>query len=646
MSGYPGESRTRVLLIDGNSKTADKISSRIDAYFSRRSLHVGMDCVPSIERALMKMKYFEYDIVLANLKPAKGESSLDFLRIMREKSERIPVILFADKENKKTAADAFELGAVEFVVASGKSLERLPEAVDHNVLKYHALLEHDRLNQDLMEKNRELKVVNETIARQSVRFLKLKKEQEHQRKKMESLLNAMAEGVLFINNNREIEMFNPAAARIFRLDEGDKNFSFSDLTAFIGFDPFDTQPDEEIPVTVFSSDYKVCTSVVEEEEGRGGRILVFHDITREREMEKMKAEFQSMISHELRTPLTAIRGSVENFLHGALGPVTDEQKKFLEMMHGNVKRQTELINDMLDLAKLEARMMSLAVSRVNPEFVARSAYESFRYAFERKGVDLSIETEEGLPKINADERMLSQIMDNLLSNALKFTPQGGKVRIEVKKDCGESSRIDEDKENVFFIVADSGIGVPDDQKEKIFESYYQVDSSSERRFRGTGLGLAISKKMAELHNGSISCVAAEKGGSVFTVTIPVKAAARKKIMLIGKDKKLLETDSEILSREFQLITLDSGKDADKKIEKTLPQLILMDYHIDGMNGFEIFTKIKKNHITSKIPVMFISESMTEMEKVQCFKMGASDFISRPYNAGEFLARVKRVLDPS
>jgi len=305
--------------------------------------------------------------------------------------------------------------------------------VDKTILKSRASSERAKLTRNLKDKHRELKDMNETLARQSVRFLKLKKEQESQRARMELLLNSMMDGVAFINSRGEIEMLNPAARKIFRLEYGRPDLSFSDMKALVGFDLMEIAPGEEAHSSIFSRDYMIRAVDVEEEGAARGRMLVFHDVTREREVEKLKAEFQSMISHELRTPLTAISGSVDNFLRGNLGEITKEQSDFLEMINRNVERQMLLVNDMLDLAKLEAKMMKMEPSKQEPQKAASVSAANFRYAFDEMSIKFSLEMDDDLPEIMVDGRMLTQILDNLLSNALKFTPKGGSVKLEVRK---------------------------------------------------------------------------------------------------------------------------------------------------------------------------------------------------------------------
>ena len=644
MNYYDATSPPRILLI-GDELSKGDVSLRIEKYFDRISLDVTIDNVLSIERALLQMKYYDYDIALVDYVPSKGEFGLDFVEIMERKQTGIPVIIIASSGNGAAASEAFNAGAADFFINDGSALERLPESVDKTILKSRASSERARLTRNLKDRHRELKNMNETLARQSVRFLKLKKEQENQRAKMELLLNSMMDGVAFINSRGNIDMLNPAACRIFGLEDDHSDFKFTDMKALVGFDLLEMEPEEETRSSVFSRDYKISAIDVAEEGAARGRMLVFHDVTRERELEKLKAEFQSMISHELRTPLTAIAGSVDNFLRGNLGELTKEQSDFLKMINRNVERQMLLINDMLDLAKLEAKMMKMKPSKQEPQKAASISATNFRYAFDDKSIKFTLEMDDDLPDITVDDRMLTQILDNLLSNALKFTPKGGSVKLELRRGFSDGDSTPDELKTVLFCVTDSGIGVNDDEKEKIFDRYYQVDSSSKREFGGTGLGLAICLEMAKLHHGSIVCSdPASRKGAMFTLTLPVVPTQRKTIVLIGGDSEQRKLDEELLGREFRLVALDDGKQADKKIASALPALVLMDYHIPSMDGFEIFKRMKGNPATEKIPVIFVSGKMTEKEKITALKMGAADIVSRPYGAGEFLARVKRIVD--
>ncbi len=624
----------RILVIDGDQRGAQAVSRRIAAYFEKRSIPVTCDWVNSVERSLVQVKYYDYDAAVVAMHPQPDESGIDFLDLMKQRHYSFPALLIVPPEERVAAEDALGQRDAVIIARGGNYLNALPEAVDNAILRFRARREQEKLAGDVREKNKELRAMNEILARQSVRFLKLKKEQEAQRRKMESLLNAMSDGVVFVNGHREIEMLNPAARAIFRTEGTGTGFSLDDLKAFTGIDPFDLRAEEETPAAIFSIDYRVAVRVVEEEGAQTGRMVVLRNVTQEKEVERLKAEFQSMVSHELRTPLTAIRGAVENFLRGTLGETTEQQRLFLSMILRNVERQTLLINDMLDLAKLEANMMSLKAAQMEPEYAARLSHESFRYACAEKGVGLTLILAEGLPKIYADEQMVCQILDNLLSNALKFTPKGGTIILEVSPLAGPDPA-------VAFRVIDSGIGVPDHLKEKIFDRYFQADSSIQRQYKGTGLGLAICRKMAELHNGTVTAADAPGGGAVFTLRLPVSLAWRKKIVLAVADAAQRARDEEILRREFHCITALPGEDVLVKITEALPQLVLIDYLGDGMNGYGIYGEMKKNPATARIPVIFLGDGLAEGDKVQALKAGAADVIARPYNAAEFLARVKR-----
>ncbi len=626
----------KILLVDGDEKLADSIAGHIENYFQKRSVPVSCDWVSSVERSLLQLKYYEYDIAVVGMRPAPDEYGIDFLELIRQRKYDFPVILVGSEEDRQAAEDAYNLGAIAFIPAREESLSSIPEVADNGMLRYRATREQARLNRDLMEKNIEMRAVNELLARQSVRLLKLRKDQESQRQRMESLLNAMSDGVVFVNSQREIEMLNPAARLIFRLPAGGA-LTFQDLVAFIGSSPFEVGLSTDTLATIFSSEYEISACAVEFEGAQMGRMLVLHDVTKEMELERMKAEFQSMVSHELRTPLTAIRGAVENFQRGTLGETTEQQKVFLQMMMRNAERLTMLVNDMLDLSKLEAKMMSLKPEQVDPSYIVRLTHESFRYACKEKGVEISMEFDAGMPHIHADERMLAQILDNLASNALKFTPKGGRIILEARNGKGVAEK------TVQFRVSDSGIGVPDHLKEKIFDRYFQADSGVQRQYKGTGLGLAICRKMAELHNATISCEDAPSGGSMFVLAVPVEMAVRHKILLVSTNVEASRLDEEILGREFCLVRPDTPQTAGKKVAETLPELILMDYHMPPMDVIGLFSDMRCVPATVRIPVIFLGDGITEQERAKALEMGAADIISRPYNPGEFLARVKRVI---
>ena len=226
-----------------------------------------------------------------------------------------------------------------------------------------------------------------------------------------------------------------------------------------------------------------------------------------------KSEFLANMSHELRTPLNAIIGFSEVLVEGLFGAMNEKQREYLQDVIGSGQHLLSLINDILDLSKIEAGRMELELST----FSFRSALESgvtiVRERAARHGIALNVDLSGGLSPVEADERKVKQILYNLLSNAVKFTPDGGTVNVTVRPDNG----------NVRVAVQDNGIGIAEPDQARIFEEFQQV--GRERSREGTGLGLTLTKRFVELHGGRIWLESAPGRGSTFTFTLPLRQAA-------------------------------------------------------------------------------------------------------------------------
>ncbi len=233
---------------------------------------------------------------------------------------------------------------------------------------------------------------------------------------------------------------------------------------------------------------------------------------------RAKSDFLASMSHELRTPLNSIIGFSEIMLDGMAGNMNDEQRDYLGDIHESGSHLLSLINDILDLSKVESGKMELELSSVNVNAVIKSTYSLFREKSMKHNIsiDAEIKLNGDDVVIHADERKLKQVLFNLVSNAIKFTPGGGRVVIsaELKEKNG--------KKHVEFMVSDTGIGIPEEYHEKVFEPFYQVDNSITRSFSGTGLGLPISRSFVELHGGELWYDSGRESGSRFFFTIPVE----------------------------------------------------------------------------------------------------------------------------
>jgi len=244
-----------------------------------------------------------------------------------------------------------------------------------------------------------------------------------------------------------------------------------------------------------------------------GVVAVLRDITAQKELERMKSNFLSVVSHELRTPLHSIKGFVEIILMGKTGPVTELQEDFLKTVRTQTTSLQRMIDDLLEFSRMDAGRVKLHLSEVSLPVVAQGVVAKLEPLAEDGGLELCLDLPPDLPEIDADRPRLEQVLTNLVENAIKFTPSGGKITVSGVH-LGERVRL---------TVTDTGIGIPPDELEKVFDRFYQVDGSERRAYRGTGLGLSICKHIVERHNGRIwvESDGVAGHGSRFQVELPV-----------------------------------------------------------------------------------------------------------------------------
>jgi len=225
----------------------------------------------------------------------------------------------------------------------------------------------------------------------------------------------------------------------------------------------------------------------------------------------LKSAFLATMSHELRTPLNSIIGFTGIILQGMVGPLNDEQKKQLNMVHSSAQHLLSLINDVLDISRIEAGQLQVAYENINLRQTIGKALESVSPLAGKKGLDLTLSISPEIETITGDRRRLEQILLNLISNAIKFTEKGW-----VKIEC------EPEGDNVTIRVIDTGIGIKNEDMETIFQSFRQIDSGLTRKYEGTGLGLSICKRLVEIMGGKIWATSIWSSGSTFSITLPKK----------------------------------------------------------------------------------------------------------------------------
>ena len=370
---------------------------------------------------------------------------------------------------------------------------------------------------------------------------------------------------------------------------------------------------------------------------------------------RAKDEFLASMSHELRTPLNAVLSLSESLLEGIYGEVNERQVKTVGMIESSGRHLLSLINDILDLSKVEAGKMELSIGTVNVAEVCEASLLFVRERATKKRLKLSLSIDPLVVTVTADERRLKQILVNLLTNSVKFTDEG-KVELEVTSD--------RDRRMVDFTVRDTGIGIAPENLKKLFTPFSQVDSGLDRQYEGTGLGLSLVKQMIELHSGSVDVVSEGVGrGTRFTIGLPwspedqrrevrvahpvttgltPEVAGRVRRTLVVEDSRtvsdqlrryLEELDSEVL-------VLPHGTGAATQAEAFRPDAILLDIYLPDESGWEVLEELKANPLTSDIPVVIISDAD---ERERGLQAGAAEYVVKPVSRMQLRAAMMLVL---
>jgi two-component system phosphate regulon sensor histidine kinase PhoR len=338
-----------------------------------------------------------------------------------------------------------------------------------------------------------------------------------ERHQLRAVLDGMVEGVVAIEAGGRIVMANGAFERIFGAQppvEGRRPLEVARVPALQ--EALDEALRADHPVTremtLGGAREKVIRASLAALRDGGatvGAVAVFHDVTEVKRLERTRREFVANVSHELRTPLTAIKGYAENLRDGGLQD-TAVASQFVDVIHRNAERLRLLIEDLLDLSSVEQGQARLNLGPVRLADVVAQAAAVIRPAAQKKGQSLSLELAEGLSAPRADRDRLAQVLINLLENAVKFTPDGGRISVSAAADPGR----------VVLSVSDTGVGIPPDEIPRIFERFYRVDRSRDRREGGTGLGLAIAKHLVQAMGGTIQVESVQGAGTTFRVTLP------------------------------------------------------------------------------------------------------------------------------
>jgi signal transduction histidine kinase/ActR/RegA family two-component response regulator len=369
-----------------------------------------------------------------------------------------------------------------------------------------------------------------------------------------------------------------------------------------------------------------------------------------------KSEFLASMSHELRTPLHAILGMTELVNRGVHGQISEKQQECMRLIEESGKHLLSLINDILDLSKIEAGQISLDFQLIDLRQISDASVRLVREAARRKRIDVQIEIDTSVLEIRADMRRLKQMLVNLLSNAVKFTPEGGKVGLRIS--------VSADTQRLEFQVWDTGIGITGQDIERLFQPFMQIDSQLARRYEGSGLGLALVKRLAEMHGGGVGVESTPGKGSRFWISLPLgferlsipgpsnadtgirtPRFIRPPVVLVAEDNPanttLLMGFFEKLG--FRIIHATNGKIAVDLALTRMPDIIIMDVQMPEMDGIEATRRLSANQRTAAIPIICATALAMDEDRERCLQAGARDYVSKPFELNILLATIERQL---
>ncbi|MCM1983873.1 hybrid sensor histidine kinase/response regulator [Lyngbya confervoides] len=366
-----------------------------------------------------------------------------------------------------------------------------------------------------------------------------------------------------------------------------------------------------------------------------------------------KSEFLATMSHELRTPLTCVIGMSATLLRWSLGPLTDKQRSYLQTIHDSGEHLLELINDILDLSHLEAGKGSLRMGLFSISSLAHQSLQMLRDSAQSSGITLKaqINLSAGRDRFTADARRVKQILFNLLSNSIKFTPAGGSVTLRVWRV----------EESVTFQVEDTGIGIAEAQQPLLFQKFQQLDTSYHRSYEGVGLGLALVKQFVDMHHGSIEVQSTEGQGSIFTVTLPDQtprlphaapaprlspAQESSRILLIENQDESAGLICDILTAAgYQLIWMIEGATAFPQVKILQPLVVILDIQPSLEHCLRLIQQIRQDPAIAQTKLLvLIPEDLTAAPH-PFLNAGADAYLEKPILPEQLLHTLDRLLSP-
>lgn len=394
------------------------------------------------------------------------------------------------------------------------------------------------------------------------------------------------------------------------------------------------------------------------------------------EVDKIKNRFFANLSHEFRTPLALTIGPLQDAIRGEFGEPGERLRKQLKVMLRNSQRLLRLINQLLDISKIESGEMILKTTNSDIAHMVRELCKSFTPFAERKRINFSCETGDKPLCLAIDCEKMEKIINNLLSNAIKFTPDGGNVKLLL-------TTSEHNQAGIQLTIMDTGPGIAEHDVDKIFNRFYQVDGSTTRDYEGTGIGLSLVKELVELHGGSIEVKSEIDFGSEFTVFIPgevshtaingdagwalttagshettdletiekhpsihtpsLQSNTKATVLIVDDNSDIRDYLATCLTPEFNIVQAIDGAEGITLAQQHHPDLIISDIMMPGVDGYQLCRAIKEDKELGHTPVIFLTAKASEEMKLEGLETGADDYLAKPFSTRELLARCRNLI---
>jgi PAS domain S-box-containing protein len=481
-----------------------------------------------------------------------------------------------------------------------------------------------------------------------------------ERRKMELMVASMADGLIMTDAAGEVFLINPAARKMLGV-AGEEAVTAKYLKEKLGFYPFDlvrTSGGSETLREELKVNDRFLHSIVSPVNDTGGApvgvVVVLRDITEQKALDHRKEEFVSIVSHELRTPLTSITGALDIVLKQYAQGLSEKQSRYLEMALDSAQKLNGIVDDLLDVAKVERGKLSMRMGALDLAEQARDAVERFRAAGEQKNIQLGVRApSDGEVRIVADADRLTQVINNLLSNAIKFTPEGGRIEVDIFGPQVSRSFVG-------LSIWNNGVSISEQDRERVFDKFEQIQSSNTRKVGGTGLGLAISRGIVEGHGGRIWVEGTrDEEGTRFVVALPntppaigqssadvsaeprALSASARSILVVDDDRYTTYIlKGMLVAAGYRVFLAHDGDAALGRAREKKPDLVSVDLRMPGVDGLALVEILKHDPDTRKMPIVVLSVSD---DRDRAAAVGADAFLQKPVDAEPLLDTIARLL---